>query len=472
MSLSARDAAHTAAHLGLTSIAAANLAARVTAVEGASFDVSNKVSKGDLMLNVKDYGALGDGSTNDTTAINTALAALSAAGGGTLLFPSGVYMTNGGHSLPAYSHIRGSEQTSRYWGYNPEVPPPTACALKLRTGTSATAMFLSSSSYTAGSVSDLSLLGNNVGSGIHGWTFANPAGIINNVTVSNVAIIGFTGDGIRGRLFASRFHHLFIGGCQGWGLHCPDLTQWTDVWFHGAIVTECKLGCVNIDSSWSSGEVHFNMCRLERSGWDNTNITVPLAVGSPGIRLRGNLLNASFIGCSTDANSGHGIVIGGATDRSVHHIQLIGCRFNRDGFGDMVALGEYAAIKVAGTVESQVDRVSILGCTTTEGLADDNGAHPAALHPKYGLWLERTTFLGISGGSVADSHNTALTGGAGGIDTNYRAIISMRLGGKSWQVLAHGDTAERPAAMKGGFFVNVETGAVQACLDGSTWTTV
>lgn len=41
--------------------------------------------------NVKTYGAKGDGSTDDTTAINNAISAANAAGGGTVLFPSGTY---------------------------------------------------------------------------------------------------------------------------------------------------------------------------------------------------------------------------------------------------------------------------------------------------------------------------------------------------------------------------------------------
>src|SRR4249919_1616795 len=50
-------------------------------------------------INVKDpiYGAAGDGVTNDTTAINNAIAALPT--GGTLYFPPGRYMTNGGHTI-------------------------------------------------------------------------------------------------------------------------------------------------------------------------------------------------------------------------------------------------------------------------------------------------------------------------------------------------------------------------------------
>jgi len=49
-----------------------------------------------LMFNVRDYGATGDGATNDLTAINAAIAALNTAGRGCLYFPRGIYMVSAG----------------------------------------------------------------------------------------------------------------------------------------------------------------------------------------------------------------------------------------------------------------------------------------------------------------------------------------------------------------------------------------
>src|ERR1700733_1996640 len=43
-------------------------------------------------FNVRNYGATGDGKTVDTPAINRAIAAVAAAGGGTLVFPAGTYV--------------------------------------------------------------------------------------------------------------------------------------------------------------------------------------------------------------------------------------------------------------------------------------------------------------------------------------------------------------------------------------------
>jgi polygalacturonase len=54
------------------------------------------------VFDVKTFGATGDGKTLDTTAINKAIAAASAAGGGTVYFPAGSYLSG---SIPMASNI-------------------------------------------------------------------------------------------------------------------------------------------------------------------------------------------------------------------------------------------------------------------------------------------------------------------------------------------------------------------------------
>ena len=46
------------------------------------------------VLSVKDFGAVGDGTTNDTTAIQAALNYVNSLGGGTVYFPQGTYLSN------------------------------------------------------------------------------------------------------------------------------------------------------------------------------------------------------------------------------------------------------------------------------------------------------------------------------------------------------------------------------------------
>jgi polygalacturonase len=53
---------------------------------------TSQPSAAEGFYNVRHYGATGDGKTVDTPAINRAIEAVAAAGGGTLLFPAGTYV--------------------------------------------------------------------------------------------------------------------------------------------------------------------------------------------------------------------------------------------------------------------------------------------------------------------------------------------------------------------------------------------
>lgn len=60
---------------------------------------SEPEGKTKLIFNVRDFGASGDGKTDDTEAINSAILECSKSGGGTVIFPAGVYMTGSIHLL-------------------------------------------------------------------------------------------------------------------------------------------------------------------------------------------------------------------------------------------------------------------------------------------------------------------------------------------------------------------------------------
>lgn len=93
-------------------------------------------------INVTDaaYGATGDGTTDDTTAISTAITALTTAGGGVLYFPAGIYVTSGGFAISVPCLIVGDGQADAYGFANP---------VTQITCTSTTAVLFSVTSMTA-----------------------------------------------------------------------------------------------------------------------------------------------------------------------------------------------------------------------------------------------------------------------------------------------------------------------------------
>lgn len=59
------------------------------------------------VFNVRDYGAVGDGATDDSTAINSAITAASGAGGGTVFFPQGTYVVSSTSRKDTVSYTSG-----------------------------------------------------------------------------------------------------------------------------------------------------------------------------------------------------------------------------------------------------------------------------------------------------------------------------------------------------------------------------
>ena len=63
-------------------------------------------------FNVLDYGATGDGTTDDLAAVNSAMSAASAAGGGAVVFPAGLYRISAPLAVPAAVTLIGAAQGS------------------------------------------------------------------------------------------------------------------------------------------------------------------------------------------------------------------------------------------------------------------------------------------------------------------------------------------------------------------------
>lgn len=100
------------------------------------------------VIDVRDYGATGNGTTDDRAAISAALSALSAAGGGTLLFPAGTYAISATVSLASNVRLAGV-------GRGASIIRPAA-------GWSAAAMFQDPSAISNVELADLTFDVNNI----------------------------------------------------------------------------------------------------------------------------------------------------------------------------------------------------------------------------------------------------------------------------------------------------------------------
>lgn len=168
----------------LTSLAASNGSSLVGFIQSGSGAVATTVqAKLRETISVKDFGATGDGTTDDTTAVNNALVA---AAGKSLYFPSGTYLCT---TLTVYG------------GTTVYGDSPTTSIIKAKSSLSSSAALITNPnrSGTAYTYTDrgielrnIGLNGNNLGSRTEGLLFFSKVedALIDNCRVANVQYIG------------------------------------------------------------------------------------------------------------------------------------------------------------------------------------------------------------------------------------------------------------------------------------------
>ncbi|MHC4886530.1 MAG: right-handed parallel beta-helix repeat-containing protein [Planctomycetota bacterium] len=184
-------------------------------------------SKAELHLSVTDFGAMGDGKTDDTASIQRAIDAASRAGGGGVWFPAGRYGIST-LRVPSYVGLFGHPT----WSYHSF--GGTELVLVDET---ATCMVDLSGSLGA-RVSGLGLNGNSLGQGIIG-IYLNGEGHKqeDTVFVENCRIAKCTGDAIHFNHiwgFTVRDNMMIFNDGDGLNFSC-----W-DGWIHDNIINNCK----------------------------------------------------------------------------------------------------------------------------------------------------------------------------------------------------------------------------------------
>lgn len=90
------------------------LASAQTNTGAKTFNANTLLDKGSMVFNVKAYGAVGDDSTDDTTAIANAITAATAAGGGIVFFPAGTYKITNTITLAVQVSLLGTGKKSSF----------------------------------------------------------------------------------------------------------------------------------------------------------------------------------------------------------------------------------------------------------------------------------------------------------------------------------------------------------------------
>ena len=206
-----------------------------------------------LAYNVKDHGVVGDGTTNDTTAIQAIIDACSSAGGGAVFFPEGTYKIT--TALTARSNVAligaGDGAT-------------------IINQTSTTANALTGSDLQRVTIRDLCLSGPGSGSGI-GVNFdlvSNGATLY--ITMQNVTVKLFGGDGVKIKIpIVSSFDRVVADTCGGWGFNFYGITTGG-----GSPGTSCSLRACYANGCTTGGYRLYKLAYVALEGCAADNMPV------------------------------------------------------------------------------------------------------------------------------------------------------------------------------------------------------
>lgn len=324
-----------------------------------------------LVVTSSTYGAEGDGTHDDTTAIQAAINACPQ--GGIVYFPNGVYKITSTLDLRSGVTLLGSHAnmmlgpgmtTSDFPCYiQPQTPFTGTSVINIIGDDDGTHPDISGEQRLRDLMIDGSQL---TGSSIDGLY---AVGNVQNVILNNVCIRQMPNNGIvtASRTdgtypFSWRLHNVMIDNCHANGILFTGNTDITlsDVqvigcWAQGIVLTNCT-------------NAQLNGCRTEWNGSHGYRITGNWGdwAGSGGMQMTG---------CSTDRNGQHGLLID-ATGQTP--ILVTGLQTRRDGRNGGAGGGGFAGLAVAAATVP----VLVTNMTCYPGVDDGGGSTNS---PQYGI---------------------------------------------------------------------------------------
>ena len=335
------------------------------------------------VVNVRDWGATGDGATDDTDAINAAIVYASTRGIRTVVVPDGTYM------IRAHDPNWTPEQAQNEVFYAPGFPG----GIKMLSGIH---LKLSNGATLAAIPND-----------------AKWYRIIGAADVSRIEISG-------GTILGERAYHLGTYGGE-WG-HGISILSSTDVYIHDITIKDCWGDGINTNLSSTTKVVSCERIRVTRVTCDN-NRRQGMSISS-GIDV--TVEDSEFSNTNgTSPESGLDIESNGG-DKPTHDITITRCWFdNNNGSG-------------VGSVDGWLDRVTITDCrfNGNKGLSGKTGQLWFVTTAKAGSYKFKDNWFGApvnaptncnilaNGGSDCEITGNVMTGGAMKVSVVTRALVA------------------------------------------------
>lgn len=358
----------------------------------------------------QDYGALGNGVHDDTSAINAALAAAFAAGGGIVDLPWGNYLISSPVNIPPYVTLQGEVSVSLPLIVSGAFPNVSRLIMSASWAPGSAAGIVQFQSQTPGGWSvpasasglrSVAIDGSlNASTNANGILFTGPVYDTHLTDVfiykpghNGIASTTATESGITPTsAYHLRFQRVTVDAAvfRGWGMVNP-----TD-----STVIDCLMfGCG--DNGWevsgTTGNVLFVACRAE---W-NTGY---------GFHVTGTQTQMTFTGCETDNNTKAGVFFDTVTASA-------------DGCGISWTGGKVHDDGKNGTDAG----VSVSGCTVPvaiSGTSIGTGNAASSYFPVTGLTVASSIGLTVSGCSIW-GHTTSWSDGGGNTSTTRKGCLGI-----------------------------------------------
>lgn len=426
------------------------------------------------VIDVTSYGAVGDGLHDDGPAIQAALNSVTSDHGtpNVVYFPAGDYLVSSALTPHSNTMLVGTHTVDNVADLN----PVSQCKIRPKAGFTGAGLIVIAPTAVGVTVRNLALAGDNVGTNLPGLKLPDSTAVSTQqgLCLEDVTIGGFSGDGIAGSVMVAALINCHLTRNQGWGINASNGNFWHDVHVTACFIYFNLQGNILFAGPGVSAQMEFVNTRIERAGGNPNNVHAPLNASAPGIRMQSARM-IRLANCCTDANMGNGVEIlhgSGSPAWLPNGIQFANCIFSRDGTGDQVNQGEYAALKVQGTGvnDLSVSHVTCVNCVVAPGLADDSPGATGTVGPKYGIWYENTTYFQWIGGDSGEPSTTPHFDPYKTAGTNWRpAIIDTRQGLMTAPVVAPSGAAGAP---DGAFYVDGANSRLMVWVNGAWKSTI